>query len=176
VLFSINPESLSLKRSNDLKEDGYGDASPAMLFDGGKFDELEFSVLLDESEYRSVGASALSALGAVTGLAGLTTQLMSAAVIAGTNAKSILTTYNSITDLMAPKLDTADAMVRPCIVKFTWGDMVFVGAIESADLDVKLWDQNGIPRRGIVKVSMKGRYNWSGTSEDAFFPSVDAST
>lgn len=169
VSFSINPESLELSRSTEIKEDGFGDSSPAMLFDGGKFDDLSFSVLLDESEFLTLGGSALSPAGAAGALA----QLSPIPIPAFRDA-SILTVYDKILALMKPKLDTANAAVRPCLVKFTWGDLVFVGAIESADLDIKLWDQNGKPRRGTVKVKMKGRYKWDGTSEAAFFPSVDA--
>lgn len=155
--FPFNPSSLTLNRNPDWDDGdrrlmGYR----AMRYAGNRMDKLSFSVLLDESEFRTGGfggiLTALMPVGVLGNLAGFFTK----------NTSDVLAALQSLYQLTLPHIeasvpgDTTATVNRPPLCAFVWGSFAFTGVVDNMDTTINLFDQDGNPRRAMVTLSMKG--------------------
>jgi hypothetical protein len=176
----FNPTTLGLRRKVTWA-DGLerGSTHGSLQFAHGSPDDLDFTLFLDETEYRPGLLGALATFGASTVLAGLggsgaggvATALVGSAFY---NDKSVLATIDLLFDLTRPLFaDAKLKTVRPPLVEFAWKDFVFRGVIEALDVDVTVFEFDGTPKRATVKVSMKGKYAEKSQGPSDFFAPVD---
>lgn len=154
--FQFNPSTLKLNREPDW-DDGEklsAGAYRAVKFGGNRADRLNFTILLDESEYRGK-LTALTALMPMSGLGNLLGFLFQ-------NKSNTLSTMQQLYALTFPyvkmaKTTTEAATWRPPLVVFKWGDFSFSGVVDSLEYEMLLFDMDGNPRRATVDISLKGR-------------------
>ena len=169
----FNPSSLTLKRDVTWVEGSTHEQTwgGGMQFDRGNTDDLDFSLLLDQSEYRPSGlaaaagtfaaSSVIAGLGA-SGAGGLAGALLGSMFY---NDKTVQDQINALYALTRPFVEQADlngsgkAGMRPPLVRFEWGSgFTFLGVFKSLNVEITLWEFDGAPKRATAKVVMIGRY------------------
>jgi hypothetical protein len=168
----FNPTSLTLKRDVTWVEGSTHEQTwgGGLAFDRGNTDDLDFSLLLDESEYRPSGlaaaagtfaaSSVIAGLGA-SGAGGLASALLGSAFY---NDKTVKDQIDFLYALTLPYVTQADDGVRlggkrPPLVRFEWGTgFTFLGVFKSLNVEITLWEFDGAPKRATAKVTMIGRY------------------
>ncbi len=50
-----------------------------------------------------------------------------------------------------------EVFARPPVCAFVWGDFEFMGFVENLDVDFLVFTPEGIPKRAMVTIEMKGR-------------------
>lgn len=157
----FNPSELKLSRSVDWKQGGQFNARyPDLQFKGAKHDTLKFDLMFDESgEKTSTGMGddiklAAAALNPMFSVAGFP--------VGPSNDNTVQEKLDMLYRMTTPtKWGDAEKMTpRPPLVTFTWAKFKFVGAITGCDITIKLFDEDGAPRRAQVGLTLLGRLDW----------------
>ncbi|MFT5587723.1 MAG: hypothetical protein ACI9VR_005336 [Cognaticolwellia sp.] len=168
VAAQFNPTSFKYTRATEwtLEQSiGFSHAWQRMAFKTGKIDELDVTLLFDESE----DTSATTAGDFIPNLAALAPPSMQGALPASMQAEptkdDALKLVGMLHNLTLPVNfgDAAKPQIRPPAVAFVWGKFEFQGFITSLSNEVLLFDEAGGARR--VKSTLKFQGHAMGRAE-----------
>lgn len=173
---SYNPTSCRVDR-NVVWSAGMENLSPwgSISYNNGQPDTLSFQLLLDQTEYRPstlLGKAALAA--SPVGNDAVSKKI--AALAGWMNDESVMAEVEALYALTLPitAVDgNAGGTMRPPVVIFSWGDLTFRGVVKSLNIDFVVFDEDGLPRRATVTVSMEGRLILDGKNTDLFDPDYE---
>lgn len=136
-------------------------------YTGGKADELNVTLLYDESEYRDDGLSAF--IPAFSPPAALAAK-MPAALLPKENKVTLVDDKGPVGQLhrLTMPLKHSDNYARPPICAFVWGKFQFQGVISSLSVNFNLFDADGGPRRAEITLKMTGRALTAASSSSQF--------
>lgn len=173
---SYNPTSCRVDRQVSWSQ-GMENLAPwgSLSYNTGYADTLNFQLLLDQTEYRPttlLGKAALAAAPVANDAA--SKKLIE--LMGWTNDESVMEEVGKLYALTLP-ITAVDGngggLQRPPVVIFTWGDLVFRGVVKSLSIDFSVFDDDGLPRRATVSVSMDGRLILDGENTDLFDPTYE---
>lgn len=159
--FPFNPEAGTFTLARTVgwnpagaSTDGWGGP---LQYDDGQPDELEFTILLDESVEGDIDPA--DALAMQRNLASALASALSSPSLG--EEPSVLPAIQELYRLslpIKPHDATNDPLdVRPPICAFVWKEFEFMGAVTSINVEFLLFANNGTPKRAKVAMRMSGR-------------------
>jgi len=145
VTVQFNPTTLRLAMQNSVDMKKAFGKRPATQYDGTSSSTLSFDLVFDTADEGSTGAGV-----------------------------SVLEKTKSVERFVRPKGAGAGQEAPPRVV-FVWGRFLVQGTMESANIDLDLFDADGVPLRAKVAVSIKGQDpRWTYTPAPAATPPAGA--
>ena len=154
----FNPHELKLTRNVTWGEgEQFLARYPSLQFTKAMHDTLEFELWFDESGESSDSSTialAAAALNPMFAIAGQT--------IGPTNDNTVQEKLDTIYAMTTPQTwgSIEEKPPRPPFVTFEWAKFKFIGAIDKCGVNIKLFDDQGAPRRAKLTITMKGRLDW----------------